>query len=92
MPPSSASAFFSTVASGKAVGSNVFLVILVDRHRRLYGPQDGKQPARARRRLRTHAGYATPASRAEDPVFVIAVFARSGPDSGDATLKPSESA
>ena len=29
---------------------------------------------------------------AKDPVFVIAAFARSGPDGGDASLKPSESA
>jgi hypothetical protein len=40
-------------------GSNVFLVILVGRHRRRHGPQHGKRPARARHddceRMRGHA-------------------------------------
>ena len=49
------------------LGSNVFLVILLGRHRRRHGPQHGKQPARARRSPRTHAGYARPASRPRIP-------------------------
>ena len=49
------------------LGSNVFRVILLGRHRRRHGPQHGKQPARARRSPRTHAGYAKPASRPRIP-------------------------
>ena len=49
------------------LGSNVFRVILLGRHRRRHGPQHGKQPARARRSPRTHAGYARPASRPRIP-------------------------
>jgi hypothetical protein len=49
------------------LGSNVFRVILLGRDRRRHGPQHGKQPARARRSPRTHAGYARPASRPRIP-------------------------
>ena len=50
------------------LGSNVFLVILVGRHRRRHGPQRGKQPARARHDDCEHMrGYATPASRPRIP-------------------------
>ena len=49
------------------LGSNVFRVILLGRHRRRHGPQHGKQPARARRSPRTHAGYAKPACRPRIP-------------------------
>jgi len=49
------------------LGSNVFRVILLGRHRRRDGPRHGKQPARARRSPRTHAGDARPASRPRIP-------------------------
>ena len=49
------------------LGSNVFRVILLGRHRRHHMPQHGKQPARARRSPRTHARYAKPASRPRIP-------------------------
>ena len=42
------------------LGSNVFRVILLGRHRRRHGPQHGKQPARARRSPRTHADMQSP--------------------------------
>jgi hypothetical protein len=49
------------------LGSKVFGVILLSRHRRRHGPQHGKQAARARRSPRTHARYAKPASRPKIP-------------------------